>query len=478
MAKRQYRISTDSNGTSNFGYAYLALMNPSGSGKKLTIRSLELALHSVMNTTATSGSTPATLVRCAGPLTGEDMVKSAVRADSATAYQTSCVVRRNAHPAASVTKLGRVEIGRKTGSVGKQNRLLFGNPMSIGKRGRRPLGGLGNSASGGYNNEGMTLRQNEAIALVVDHDPLTATNPMRVSVTASVNGKTVQWDFNANTYPGHALFSIENTSANPVVLLAWSVMDLGTTDTPTIRIVPIGQIYSPDVNDTSKTTVGIMPMDSSYPSFPGLCYTDIGFIPQGVPEVEIAPSSTGTPAGMNYLHTRDFWGPMYRNMLVEACHMKGVGSGIPDTFGMSYSHHGQDLMFRRAGITLNQGEGIAIVNSAETAVGVQAAYGAWNPMSFSMQVDVEPAASPYLNLTGLVTGSDIVVLAAGTSTILQQIDAYSGTAWAWNYDPDAVTAVDVCIYNPGYVPFSVRNLTTGVGGASIPVQQLIDRNYA
>lgn len=472
MAKYQYRVSSDSNGTSNYGYAYLALVNPSGSGKKLTLRSLEVFLHSVQS----GVSIPARLVRCAAPLDGEDMLKNAVALDSATAIPSTCKVRRNSLPVA-VTVLSRIDLGRRGGAVGNQNRLIFGTPLDFGKRGRRPLGGLGNGASGGYNSEAVTLRQNEAVALVMDATAGSMTNPMRVSVTAGINGKTVAWNFNANSYPGQALFSLENTSANPVTLLAWSVMDLGTTDTPTLRVVPIGQMYAPDVADTCKQNVGVMPMDSTYPAFPGALYTDIGFIPQGVPEVEISPASAGTPAGMNYLHTRDFWGPMYRNMLVEACHMKGVGSGIPDAFGMSYGHAGADLLCRKAGITLNQGEGIAIVNSAETAVGVQAAYGAWQPMTFSAQVDVEPAASPYLNITGLVTGSDIVVLVPGTGTILQQIDAYSGSAWAWNYDPDAVTGADVCIYKPGYVPYSVRGLTLGVGGASVPVQQLADRNY-
>lgn len=476
--KRQYRVSTDSNGTSNFGYAYMAIVNPSGSGRKMTLRSLEVALHSVMNTAPGAGVAPATLVRCAGPLSGDDMIKAAVANDSSVAIPATCVVRRNSMTAGATSVLNRIDAGRRGGAVGNQNRLLFGSVMALGKRGRRPLSGLGNAAVGGYASEPITLLQNEAVALVTDPTVLTATNPMLVGVVASVNGKTVTWTFAANTYPGQALFAIENTATDPVKLLAWSVTDLGTTDTPTLRVVPIGQMYAGDVNDTSKQNVGVMAMDSGYPAFPGKVYTDIGFIPQGVPEVEISPASTGTPAGMNYLHTRDFWGPMYRNMLVEACHMKGVGSAIPDAFGMSYGHHGQDLLVRRSGITLNQGEGIAIVNSAETAVGVQAAYGAWQPMTFAAQIDVEPASSPYLNLTGLVPGSDIVLLAPGSSTLLQQIDAYSGASWAWNYDPDQVTAADVCIYKPGYVPFAVRNLALGIDGASVPVQQLADRNYS
>jgi hypothetical protein len=204
-------------------------------------------------------------------------------------------------------------------------------------------------------------------------------------------------------------------------------------------------------------------------------YSNIGFIPLGVPEIAIAQASAGTPQGMNYLHTRDFWGPMYRNMLVEVAHMKSAG--IPDTFGTSYSHKGGDLFGRRAGITLNQGEGIAIVNSAETAVGVQAAFGGWPALSFAMQVDVENATQPYLTLTGLIAGSDIVVLTPGTSTILNQVDSYSGTSWSWAYDQDIVSSADIGIIKPGYVPLYIRNVSLGTVGATIPVAQSIDRNY-
>ena len=398
MAKQQYRVTTDSNGTSSFGFAYLALINPSGSGKKMTLRSLEVALHSVMNTSTTTGALPCTLFRGTGPLDGEDMVKASARMDSATAMPSTVKVRRCSAPPASSTVLGRVDLARKGAAVGTQSRILFGTPTGLGKRGRRPLGGLGVASLGGFDTEAITLRQNEAVALVPDAKVETATNPLRVTVTLSMNGKTATWDFCANTYPGMALFSVENTGTDPVKLLNWAISEMGTTDTPTLRVVPIGQMYASNVDDTCKMNVGVIKMDSAYPAFPGKVYTDVGFIPQGVPEVEISPASAGTPAGMNYLHTRDFWGPMYRNMLVEACHMKGVGSGRPDTFGLSYQHYGQDLLFRRAGITLNEGEGIAIVNSAETAVAVQAAYGAWHPMTFSAQVEVEPSISPALTI--------------------------------------------------------------------------------
>lgn len=480
MAKAQYRISTDSNGTSNFGFAYLAIVNPSGSGKRLTLRSLEVALHGA--TTSFFGVTPATLYKCAAPLDGEDMIDNSVAFDSSVAIPATVKVRRGGAATSYGSIVSRLNAGRSSGSAGKQSMLLLGVKNTFGKRGKRPISGMVNSSGGGYNTEPITLRQNEAVALVVDQLAAGRISqaPVRVNVVLAINGKTVAWDFNANPYPGATLFSAENTGTDPVMLLSWGVMDVGTADTPTLRVVPIGQMYASNIDDTSKRNVGVMKMDSASADFIGKVYTDIGIIPQGVPEVAIADSSpTGNLRSVNYLHTKDLTGPVYRQILVEACHFKpGTAPGIPDTFGLSYMHRGIDLLCRRSGITLNQGEGIAIVNSAETMISVQAAMGGWQPMTFSAQVDVENASQPYLTITGLVPGSDIVVLDAGTTNIMQQIDSYSGTSWSWAYDQDALLFADIAIYLPGYIPRALRNVQLGSVGASIIASQQADRNYA
>jgi hypothetical protein len=314
----------------------------------------------------------------------------------------------------------------------------------------------------------------------MDQTPLSCTGPLRVNLTLNVDGKTVVFDFYAITRPGEAIFSVESTSSAVVKILNYGVMDVGTTDTPTLRVVPIGQLYVGDIPDTSKQTPSAMPMDSTYPSFAsfgGKLYSDIGILPFGVPEIAIAQASAGTPQGLNYLHTRDFWGPMYRNMLVEACHMKGVGSGQPDALGFSYSHHGADLLGRRAGITLNPGEGLAIVNSAETAVAVATAYGAWQPMRFAAQVDVEPQASPTLTLTGLQSGTEVRIFNAGTTTEFTGAENITGGSFSWNYDPDLVTNVDISVLSLGYQNFRLTNLALGLGSTSIPIQQVVDRQY-
>lgn len=82
-----------------------------------------------------------------------------------------------------------------------------------------------------------------------------------------------------------------------------------------------------------------------------------------------------------------------------------------------------------------------------------------------------------LTLTGLVSGSDIVVLAPGTSTEYDNVDANSGSTYGFVYDAGVVSAVDICVYKAGYVPFFIRNLTVTASGGSVPVQQVADRAY-
>lgn len=81
-----------------------------------------------------------------------------------------------------------------------------------------------------------------------------------------------------------------------------------------------------------------------------------------------------------------------------------------------------------------------------------------------------------LTFTGLITGSDVVVRAAGTGTILASVDSNAGTTWAYVYETPV--AIDVDVIKPGYVPKSLlRNYTPSAQNSSLPVSQLLDRNY-
>lgn len=468
MTRRQYRLTTEANWQSMFGMAILAFVNTSGSGRKLTFRTLEVSVNSIAGSTAPTAN--ADLWKCA-TASGESLNARATRYDSTTTMPAGVVVRRGGGGNAYTYRLRTVVAVRSGAGAGTQNKL--NNQRSWGRMGgiyRSPIRG-GASAV-----EPITVNSGEAVVLMPN--VVQASVPLRVHAVATINGKTVVWEYVTATLPGASIFSLENTGAATVKLLSLGLQEVGTTDTPYLRLVPIGQIKGEDINDTSRQIQSqVMPMNSSYPALSALTvYTDVGMVPFGVPENYMTDTTAGTPRGFNYLHTKDFNGPCHRVFFPEMERNKPGGAN-EDMLGFGYAMRNNDIGLAKAGICINPGEGLAIVASAETAVGVQAAFSGWPSLTFAAQIDDEPVSSPYLNLTGLPTGSDIVVLQAGTSTVLQQIDAYSSTAWAWNYDPDSVSNVDVCIYKPGYVPFAVRNLALTVAGASIPVSLSADRNY-
>lgn len=77
--------------------------------------------------------------------------------------------------------------------------------------------------------------------------------------------------------------------------------------------------------------------------------------------------------------------------------------------------------------------------------------------------------------TGLPTETDVVVLAAGTSTILSQVDANPTTAFSYTYEGAQV--VDVGFIKPGFQVRYIRDLSLGTTNTSIPVSLTVDRNF-
>jgi hypothetical protein len=86
-----------------------------------------------------------------------------------------------------------------------------------------------------------------------------------------------------------------------------------------------------------------------------------------------------------------------------------------------------------------------------------------------------PLSVNTVTFTGLPTGFDAVVLTAGTSTILAQVDAYVGTSYAYQYE--GTPTIDIGFIKPGYIPQYIRNLALTSSDASIPVSLTADRNY-
>lgn len=100
------------------------------------------------------------------------------------------------------------------------------------------------------------------------------------------------------------------------------------------------------------------------------------------------------------------------------------------------------------------------------------------PTSVSAQYQATqyPLDTLTLSFTGLSTGSDVVILAAGTNTERASVDANATSTWSYVYSVQE--SVDIGVFKAGYVPFYIRNYSLGSTNASLPVAQVPDRNYA
>jgi hypothetical protein len=116
------------------------------------------------------------------------------------------------------------------------------------------------------------------------------------------------------------------------------------------------------------------------------------------------------------------------------------------------------------------------VNIASGTVTINITGGGSTPSIRTAGATVNVVSGATVTFTGLPTGCDIVILTAGTSTILNQVDAYSGTSYKWGYS--GTPTIDVGFIKPGYVPYYIRNLALGTTDTSIPVSLAVDRNYS
>lgn len=86
-----------------------------------------------------------------------------------------------------------------------------------------------------------------------------------------------------------------------------------------------------------------------------------------------------------------------------------------------------------------------------------------------------PLQTISLSLTGLQTGTDVVILQAGTSSILAQQD--SSISSTYNYVYETLQNVDIGLIKPGYVPLYIRNYPLSSTNSTLPISQTFDRNY-
>jgi hypothetical protein len=219
-------------------------------------------------------------------------------------------------------------------------------------------------------------------------------------------------------------------------------------------------------------------MDSAYPSAASWikALANVCILPLGMPENAFAPGSAGSPQGFNYLKTKDFLGPVYRTIFPEYVHQH---PSKPDQFVTS-SHRQVDLFARRAGITIREGEAIALVSGAETAVGLSASVGCsgWQSWHIAVQVSVEPKLVPTLSLTGLKNPSEVRVFRAGTTTEVAGAENVTSGTFSWQFDPGDVASVDIAVLSLGYQNMRLLGVALSLADLAIPMQQQIDRQYS
>lgn len=86
-----------------------------------------------------------------------------------------------------------------------------------------------------------------------------------------------------------------------------------------------------------------------------------------------------------------------------------------------------------------------------------------------------PLSINNVTFTGLPTGCDVVVLTAGTSTILAQADNHPLSSYIFTYE--GTPTIDIGFIKEGYTPQYIRNLPLGSTDSSIPVALTLDRNF-
>lgn len=477
--KYQYRIWTDTNWQSCYGYGILVIRNPSGSGRKLTLRSMEVQVNSHGSPTQGNMLEWVRSSEITNPSMGESLDLQVCALDSTYSVPATVKTWRGAPCTGTVIRA----------LPASYSGIAAGNLFTIPKCGPFRANALASMTMRSTSPvESIFVPPGESIGLAVYNGTLTSRIPQRITafrvhVWVRINGHTFVWNFFARSTPGVSVFALSHAagSSDVVEIVEASTEDFGTADTPYYRLVPIGNLYAEREGDAWIANIGAQPMDSDYPDLnPNWCkiYSDVPFTPAGgVPESYLTDTTAGTPRGFNYLQTKDFNGPCFKTLFPE---VQGVSafqtSNATENLGQPWSFRQSDIGVRNAGLVLNQGEGVAIVASCESATGF-ATFSGWVAHTFGAFIDVEPASSPYLTFTGLADGTEVRIMGAGTNTELAGVEAVTGGAFAWNYDPDLISSVDVNIVHNQYQVIRYEGLTLDVSGATIPIVQQIDRQY-
>lgn len=474
MTRQHYRISNEFEWVSNSGTALMAMFNLVGSGKKVTIGSLEILNSSVTTGATVAGALATTLTLSRCTVTDGDSVAVVSMDSEALVWPATVQVLKRAAISSS-TRICRVSVLKQcTNTI---SWAAMQRPYGIGRLVKMPR-----SVSTGV--EGIIIRQGESVALHADF----VNNSMPVKVTATfVRTGSPNRTFTATYFTNiktvnTAIFAIVNGSGSGEIITIRSIAieEVGTFDSPYFQLVPVGSIESASSSDIFRdVTYKAIKMDSNYadPSQYVRIYQDAVVYPYNMPENAFSDASSGSPRGFSYLKTKDFQGPVYRTLFPEQ--VSRTSTGASDYAGHHISHRYSDVFGRRSGITIREGESIALVSAAETAAGATAAVGVsgWSSFDIAMNFVIEPKIYPTITLTGLKNPSEVRVFNdIGMVEIAGQENVTSGT-FSFQYDPDIVASITIVVLSLGYINIRFQ-LALSLSDTTIPIQQQIDRQYS
>jgi hypothetical protein len=470
MARHQYRLAGIFDWQSNSGMALTAIVNKGGSGKKVTIRSVEL-----QNLTALPGQD--TILALGRPSTGvSGTIVDLTPSDSDAVWPSTVRVYSKGYidgaPTVPIRRVmgtkqasGAGQLGWFSRSVGAQRQGLFGK----------------HNAAGSSSVERIVVREGETIALYKTNS-LGRSQPIYVMVTLTVAGSPKRtwsgcWFAQVEGDLSH-VFAIQNDAGSGEVITVESLAfyEAGTFDSPYFQAVPIGALVLDNPLDSQAVVSDAVDSTSPVASDFVSCYQNVAMYPQGLPENAFSEASTGTPKGFNYLKSKDFNGPAWRALFPEQA---AFGTVLNDSMGMGMNNHRfADIGFRRAGVVLRENEGLALVSAAETAI-VTTAVGVSGTSTWHINIifDIEPSFEPTLTITGLQNPSEVRIFDAGTTTEIAGEESITDGEFSWVFDPTVYPMVDIAVLSLGYQNIRFTDFALSLADVSIPVQQQLDRQY-
>lgn len=449
MPDYQYRVAGELGWQSNSGNALLVISNPADSGKKLVIKGFEITNQSSSTSVPTSAAP--TILQLARATVAGGILLQPVRSDTNAPAWPATVALTRRSTVASPLPLRQLAVAKQ---LNQASLSWFGRQSPITR-----FAGLYSRPKKDSAVEGVVVRAGEGLALYVAD--LQNSIPLRVSVSLVRKGapdRLYHLRYFTNCLAANeAIFGINNAvgSGETIVLRNIAVEEVGTFDSPYFQIVPVGSVVEAGNADVPQMTK----MDSAAPDATAFIklQQDVSILPFGMPENALADSSLGSPKGFNYLKTKDFLGPVLRTIFPEG--LAARTGAMPDV--PARGHRMADIGFIGGGITIREGEGIALVSGAETAAGATAAVGVsgWSSFEFGVTISVQPKIVPLITLSANVSllGAEVRIYdldnapAGSLGTELSGTENNAGATFAFTAEIGNVIWVQIMA--PGFAEF-------------------------